>query len=67
MKFGLRIALAAGRSRVVRQVLREGMRTALLGTLIGSAGAHFVAPAMRGMVPGVDPGDPPPSSSLRQP
>jgi putative ABC transport system permease protein len=57
-EIGLRIALGAGRSRVVRQVLRDGMTTALLGTLIGSAGAYFVARGMRGMVPGVGPGDP---------
>ena len=34
------------------------MSTALFGTLIGSAGACFVARGMRGMVPGVGPGDP---------
>jgi hypothetical protein len=38
--------------------LREGMRTAILGTLIGSVGAYFVACSMRGMVPGVAAGDP---------
>jgi putative ABC transport system permease protein len=57
-EIGLRIALGAGRARVVRRVLRDGMGTALLGTLIGSAGAYFVARGMRGMVPGVGPGDP---------
>ena len=34
------------------------MRTAIFGTLIGSVGAYFVARSMRGMVPGVGPGDP---------
>ena len=57
-EIGLRIALGAGRGRVVQQVLRDGMRTAILGTLIGSVGAYFVARSMRGMVPGVSPGDP---------
>jgi putative ABC transport system permease protein len=57
-EIGLRIALGASRSRVVREVLRDGMRTTLLGTLLGSAGAYFVARGMRGMVPGVAPGDP---------
>jgi len=57
-EIGLRIALGAARGRVVQQVLRDGMRTALLGTLIGSVGAYFVARSMRGMVPGVAPGDP---------
>jgi putative ABC transport system permease protein len=57
-EIGLRIALGAGRGRVVQQVLRDGMRTAILGTLIGLGGAYFVARSMRGMVPGVAPGDP---------
>jgi putative ABC transport system permease protein len=57
-EIGLRIALGAGRGRVVQQVLRDGMRTAVLGTLIGSVGAYFVARSMRGMVPGVGSGDP---------
>ena len=43
-EIGLRIALGAGRSQVVGQVLRDGMWMALLGTIIGSAGAYFVAP-----------------------
>ena len=46
------------RSRVVRQVLRDGMTTALVGTLIGSVGVYLVARGMRGIVPGVAPGDP---------
>jgi putative ABC transport system permease protein len=57
-EIGLRIALGAGRGRVVQQVLGDGMRTAALGTLIGSVGAYFVARSMRGMVPGVGPADP---------
>jgi putative ABC transport system permease protein len=52
-EIGLRIALGAGRSRVLWQVLREGMTTALLGTVLGSAGAYFVVRAMHGMVFGV--------------
>ena len=57
-EIGLRMALGAGRSRVVGQVLRDGMRMAFFGTLIGSVGAYFVARGMRGIVPGVAPGDP---------
>jgi putative ABC transport system permease protein len=52
-EIGLRIALGAGRGRVLWQVLREGMTTALLGTVLGSAGAYFVVRAMHGMVFGV--------------
>jgi putative ABC transport system permease protein len=57
-EIGLRIALGAGRAQVVGEVLRDGMRMAFFGTLIGSVGAYFVARSMRGMVPGVGPADP---------
>lgn len=52
-EIGLRMALGAGRARVLRHVLREGMTTALLGTAIGTIGAYFVARAMQGVVYGV--------------
>ena len=49
-EIGLRMALGAGRPRVLRLVLGDGMRTAILGTLLGSIGAYFAANAMRGLV-----------------
>jgi predicted permease len=49
-EIGLRMALGSGKGRVLRQVLRDGMATAVLGTVLGSIGAYFVAKAMRGMV-----------------
>ncbi len=52
-EIGLRMALGAGRARVLRHVLREGMTTALLGTVLGSIGAYFVARAMQRVVYGV--------------
>jgi putative ABC transport system permease protein len=57
-EIGLRMALGAGRARVFRDVLRDGMTTALLGTVLGSAGAWFVGRLMRGMVYGVGVVDP---------
>jgi putative ABC transport system permease protein len=49
-EIGLRIALGAGRGRVLRHVLREGMTTAILGTILGSIGACFVGRLMQGLV-----------------
>jgi putative ABC transport system permease protein len=56
---GLRMALGADRAQVVRLVLRDGMRTALLGTALGFAGAYLVGRAMQGMWFGVSPLDVP--------
>jgi len=46
-EFGIRIALGAQRSNVVRLVLREGTVLALIGGVIGLAGAFFVRQAMQ--------------------
>jgi putative ABC transport system permease protein len=57
-EIGLRMALGAGRARVFRDVLLDGMTTAVLGTGFGSVGAWYVSRLMRGMVygaRGVDP------------
>ena len=52
------MALGAGRRRVLWQVLKEGIGTALAGILIGSIGAYWVGRAMQGMVFGVGTVDP---------
>jgi putative ABC transport system permease protein len=57
-EIGLRMALGAGRGQVLVQILREGMATALAGTVVGGAGAWFVGRAMKGMVYGVEGTDP---------
>ncbi len=57
-EIGLRMALGAGRGRVLWQVMKEGMGTALGGVVLGSAGAYFVGRAMQGMVYGVGTMDP---------
>ena len=49
-EIGLRMALGAGRGRLLLQVLREGMKTAAIGTLVGSVGAYYVVSAMRSLV-----------------
>ena len=50
---GLRMALGAGQGRVLGEVLREGMGTALVGVALGTAGAYGVGRVMQGMVYGV--------------
>jgi putative ABC transport system permease protein len=57
-EIGLRMALGAGRARVLWQVLKEGLGTALAGIVLGTAGAYFVGRAMRGLVYGVGTMDP---------
>lgn len=52
-ELGLRLALGASRARVVGMVLREGLATALGGTLLGCVGAYWVGRSMQGMFPGV--------------
>jgi putative ABC transport system permease protein len=54
---GLRMALGADRAQVVRLVMRDGMRTALLGTAFGFVGAYLVGRAMQGLWFGVSPLD----------
>jgi len=49
-EIGLRMALGAGRGQVLRQVLRQGMITAIVGTILGSVGAYYVGRAMQGLV-----------------
>ena len=58
-EIGLRMALGAGRARVLRQMLREGMRTALIGIAhrIGRR-VLWSAAACAAWCFGVAPGDP---------
>jgi len=57
-EIGLRMALGAGRGRVLWQILREGLGTAIVGIVLGSVGAYWVGRAMKGMVYGVGTIDP---------
>ena len=57
-EIGVRMALGAARARVLHEVLREGMTTALIGTILGAAGAWFIGLAMKGTIHGVETFDP---------
>lgn len=49
-ELGIRVALGADRGRVVGMVVREGLRLAVLGTVIGLVGAALSARLVSGML-----------------
>lgn len=57
-EFGVRIALGAQRSDIVRLVLREGMVLAVAGVLIGASLAYAAGRAMESLLAGVPASDP---------
>ena len=57
-EIGVRMALGAQRSDVLRMVLNEGLRTVLLGVAIGAAAAFLLIRALKDILFGVPPGDP---------
>lgn len=57
-EFGVRIALGATRERLLRSVLGEGTRVAMVGTLLGSAAAIASARVVSRVLVDVSPADP---------
>jgi putative ABC transport system permease protein len=57
-EIGVRMALGAGQSSVLRLVLSNGMRLTLLGIAFGSAGAFALTRLMKGFLFHVTPTDP---------
>ena len=57
-ELGLRMALGADPSEVLRLVLREGMMPVAAGIVVGLAGAAILARVMASLLFGVDPLDP---------
>jgi putative ABC transport system permease protein len=53
-EFGVRLALGAQRSRVIKLVLKEGSLLALIGALIGLAGAYLTGRALQSTLYGVE-------------
>ena len=57
-ELGIRVALGADRDSVVRMVLTEGMRLAIIGTVIGLVGAFAAAQLLKGLLYDIQPIDP---------
>ncbi|HEV8204358.1 MAG TPA: ABC transporter permease [Pyrinomonadaceae bacterium] len=57
-EIGIRMALGANRSDVLRLVVRQGMKMAFVGLVLGLIGAFFVSRVLIGMLYGVSPTDP---------
>jgi predicted permease len=57
-EMGVRIALGARSADVVGMVLREAMSLSVLGIVVGGVGAVAATRALRGLLFGVQPGDP---------
>lgn len=57
-EFGIRLALGATKSSVLRLVVKEGVRPAVIGAAIGLVAATFATHALASMLFGVPPVDP---------
>ncbi len=57
-EIGIRLALGASRSNILRMLLRQGLRLAIAGAALGLVGAVIVSHLMAGLLYGVRPTDP---------
>jgi ABC-type antimicrobial peptide transport system permease subunit len=57
-ELGIRAALGAGRTDLMRLVLREGVRIAAIGVSIGLLGTFALSRLLQGLLYGVGPSDP---------
>jgi predicted permease len=58
-EIGIRMALGAAKSAVLKMVISQGIKLALIGVAIGIAGALGLTRFLSGLLYGVEPGDPP--------
>ncbi|HYT68789.1 MAG TPA: ABC transporter permease [Vicinamibacterales bacterium] len=57
-EIGVRMALGAGRSDVLRLVVIQGIRLAIVGVVIGVVGSFFITPIIKSELVNVSPTDP---------
>jgi ABC-type antimicrobial peptide transport system permease subunit len=57
-EIGVRMALGAARGRVLRMILRDGMRAVIPGIGVGIVGALMLTRLMTGLLYGIAPTDP---------
>ena len=57
-EIGVRMALGAGRRDVLKLVVTQGVRLAIVGVVIGVAGSFFVTPIIKNQLVNVSPTDP---------
>jgi putative ABC transport system permease protein len=57
-EIGVRMALGANRADVLKLVIVQGVRLAIMGVVIGVVGSFFVTPVIRAQLVNVSPSDP---------
>jgi putative ABC transport system permease protein len=57
-EIGVRMALGATRAAVLKLVVVQGLRLALIGVFVGVIGSYFVTPVVRTQLVNVSPSDP---------
>jgi predicted permease len=57
-EIGIRMALGAGKSEILKMVIGQGIKLALIGVAIGLAGSLGLTRFLSGLLFGVEPGDP---------
>jgi putative ABC transport system permease protein len=57
-EIGIRMALGAGKRDVLKMIISQGIKLALIGVAIGLAGALGLTRFLSGLLYGVKPGDP---------
>lgn len=57
-EIAIRLALGAHRGKILRMILRDGLKLAIFGTLLGLTGAVVMSPLLSSLLYGVPPADP---------